>query len=128
MKRKPLDPEMSAKVMRKARQLSVGHSRSFNRAADALQKAVDEKDSALQEFWRRVFDRYVRLLAGRGLTMHEWHRIHTAWMYAQGENPRHDPDRECEKYMADHYDDTMRRLSAPRPKADRLKKDDDIPF
>ena len=119
---------MSAKVMRKARQLSVGHSRAFNRAADALQKAVDEKDSSLQEFWRRVFDRYVRLLAGRGLTMHEWHRIHTAWMYAQGENPRHDPDRECEKYMADHYDDTMRRLSAPRPKADPLKKDDDIPF
>jgi hypothetical protein len=132
-RRKQSDPELSAEVMTMAKVIAslrdTAQDLAFHGAAASLQEAVDVKDAAKETFWRQVFDGYTRVVARRGIRdMGEYHQINTASAYVIGDNPRRDPDPGYEQYAAEHYEEDMRRLTAPVPEADPIKEDDDIPF
>jgi|ERR1022692_953540 hypothetical protein len=122
MRRKPKLPDPPAEAMRKAEQVAVGGDEAFNAAADALQKAVDDKDADAEKFWRQVFDGYTIIVQRHRMDLDEWNRVHTAGSYALGDNPRYDPTlaEEFEKYMAEHPEE--RHKEWPRT------SEDDPPF
>ena len=75
----------------------------FNDAADALQKAVDEKNPRSEMYWRNVFGAFssIAFRRQRWMTESPWHLAHTAAMYAYGgDNPRWEPDVEGERRRA----------------------------
>jgi hypothetical protein len=100
----------------------------FPKAADALQGAVDRKNSRSEMYWRNVFGAFSWLAFRRQRWMTEspWHLANTAAMYAYGgDNPRPELDAEGERENEEY--NRMRR-EAPYPKSDPVEGDDQIPF
>lgn len=126
----PLDPP--PEIMTKAEELAAGGVEAFNAAAEALQKAVDHQNAEAEKYWRQVFDGYTIVVQRHSLTMDEWHNVHTAGMYALGDNPRGEkltPEQQQEvdeEYRRWHEERQKHALTHTEPATD--KPDDEIPF
>ncbi len=91
-RRKNEPPDPPPEIMAEAEKLADGGVDAFNEAAEALQRAVEDKDAEAEKHWRQVFDGYTIIVQRHALTMDEWHNVHTAGMYALGDNPRPTPE------------------------------------
>lgn len=102
----------------------------FPKAADALQRAVDQKNARSEMYWRKVFDAFAHLAFRRQRYMTEspWHLVNTAVLYAYGgDNPRYEPDLEQKKASEEEH----RLIAACKPDAPPQAhdgQDDEIPF
>jgi len=118
--------------MAKAEEVAAGGTEAFKAASDALQKAVDEKDAEAENYWRQVFDGYTIVVQRHSLTMDDWNSVHTAGMYALGDNPRGEALTPEQQHELDkdnrRWQEEQQKLgeTAAEPIAD--KPDDELPF
>jgi hypothetical protein len=99
----------------------------FNEAADALQKAIDEKRPRSELYWRNVFGAFAHIVLRRRVRENPWHLYNTAAMYAYTDDqPRWEPDLEYEKWLAEHEDEVG--YARPQQEPDGDAEDDKIPF